>query len=513
MADTNTQPTLLPAPTVPVDPLVQSLLAKFTTPPATPNIIPFQQAKAKILSQQQSFPIPQAPQLQPTPTNVPPPQVTNGIMALSGPMVLMAALAGGAVGNGIAGAVSNYASFLDGIHKGDAEATKNHLEEFNTRLKAATTANQNAIDQYKLAFQQYGGEADKLKQTLNGIASQEGDVVLKYKLDAGQFDEVYKIIEAREKNAEALQSKKLALERAIGSSLGQPQMVELSDGKRVLAQQDKAGLLTGRPGQWVTADENHDLLTGIKGAVSATTAGLPQANQGMADMIAHYAAAPLTGYALRSAAGQQIMEDVRKINPQYNANLYPVIGKTMQAFSVGPQGTRLASINVAIQHLEVLGSLADALSSGDTRSVNAAKQAFEKQFGSPAPTNFDAIKNIVGQEVVKAVVAGGGGEAERQEAANAFNRVGSPAQLAGAIKSVEKLMAGQVVGLRQQYESLTAQAPGVTPFDDFLLPDTKKALSAVSGKSPSSGFVNGKIYEDANGNRAKYQDGQWLPVQ
>jgi len=467
------------------DPLVQNLLARFQTPPATPNIIPFQQAKQRIQQQQADLPVPQAPALQPTPQNVPTAQVTDVFKAMSSPMMLMALLGGAFTAQPITGALKNATGFLNGLHQGDAEATKNHLDEFNKQLDAAKTANTTAIDQYKLAFDQYSGQADKLKQQLASIADSEGDTILKYKLDAGQFDEVYKIIEARERNQERLENQRLALQRAIGTSLGQPQMVETKDGKQVLAQQDKAGLITGTPGQWVTADENHTPVKDVTGAVSATTAGLPEANQGMADMIAHYAAPPLTGYALRSASGQQIMADVQKINPQYNANIYPMIGKTLAAFATGPQGTRLASINVAIQHLDVLQSLSDALGSGDSRAINSARQSFEKQFGSPAPTNFDAIKNIVGQEVVKAVVAGGGGEAERQEAANAFNRIGSPEQLSGAIQSVEKLMAGQVVGLRQQYNSLTAQAPGVIPFDNLLLPETKKALSSVSAAKQS----------------------------
>ncbi len=513
MADPQTP--LAPQGGIATDPLVQNLLARFGTPPSAPNVIPFQQAKQRILQQQQALPVPQAPVLQPTPQNAPAAQVTDIFKTMTPDLMLLGALGGALTGSPITGAVNNMTGFIKGLHEGDAEATQNHLKEFNTNLNAAKTANETAINQYKLTFQQYGGQADKLKSALDGIASREGDTILQYKLHAGEFDEVYKIIEAREKNQEALSNHQLALQRAVGSSLGQPQMVETKDGKQVLAQQDKAGLLTGTPGQWVSADEQHSPIEGVTAAVSATTAGLPQSNEGMANMIAKYAIPPLTGYALRSASGQQTMADVAKINPNYNAVNYDRIHKTVDDFATGPSSKRIVAINTAIQHLHVLQHLADALQSGDVRAVNSARQEFSKQFGEVAPTNFDAVVQIVGKEVVKSIVNGGGGVTERNDAQTAFSRVGSPQQVSGAINSVKQLLAGQMSGLRQQYDTQTKDAPGIISFQELLLPDTQQELGNLTNTSaqPStpSSFVNGKIYRDANGHRAKYQDGQWLP--
>jgi hypothetical protein len=35
----------------------------------------------------------------------------------------------------------------------------------------------------------------------------------------------------------------------------------------------------------------------------------------------------------------------------------------------------------------------------------------------------------------------------------------------------------------------------------------------TGGQKPKSNFVEGKVYKDAEGNRAKYVKGKWEPVQ
>lgn len=449
---------------------------------------------------------PRAPQLAPVPAKAPPPIIADPLKAMSGPMMLLATLGGALTGAPITSALNNATGFLKGVAYGNDYVSQQHLKEFNANVNAATKANQTAVDQYKLDLLQYQNDAGRLHQALLSTAVSHGDDMVKALLESGDVKSAVTLIDARQRAAEMLQLHKdslaLANQRLVASSFGQPQMVYLKDGTAILGQQDRAGVL-GQAGKWYTADENHTPIGSqsnpIVGAVSATTAGNPSASEGMAALIANYSAPPLTGYALRTPSGQQVMADVKKINPDYNANLYATVGKTMQAFSVGPQGTRLASINVAIQHLDVLGELAHALHTGNTQAINAANQAFQKQFGQPAPTNFDSVQTIVGQEVVKAIVTAGGGEAERQAAANTFARRLSPQQMAGAIESVERLLAGQVAGLRQQYEANTSAAPGVVPFDKFLLPRTKQVLGELpnqgSAAAPSGNSAGWSIKE------------------
>lgn len=156
------------------------------------------------------------------------------------------------------------------------------------------------------------------------------------------------------------------------------------------------------------------------------------------------------------------------------------------AFGTGKQGDAVRSFNVGIAHLNTLDGLVEGLDNGDIQTLNRFKQKFKEEFGSSAPTNFDAAKAIVGDEIIKAVVGGGGALADRENAANQISRAKSPAQLRGVIKTYKELMGGQLKGLKKQY----GDATGRTDFDDHLMPDTKRELGIGQGprKKPLSAF-------------------------
>jgi hypothetical protein len=136
----------------------------------------------------------------------------------------------------------------------------------------------------------------------------------------------------------------------------------------------------------------------------------------------------------------------------------------VKAFTSGKQGNSVRSFNVSLSHLDTLSSLADALHNGDAKMLNKFGNYIAEQTGNPAPTNFDAAKKIVGDEVVKAIVGAGGGVHDREEAARVIASANSPAQLKGAIGTYQELMRGQLDGLQQQYEAST----GRKDFNKFL---------------------------------------------
>ena len=100
-----------------------------------------------------------------------------------------------------------------------------------------------------------------------------------------------------------------------------------------------------------------------------------------------------------------------------------------------------------------MGELADALNNGNMQVVNKVGNWYKAQTGNPAPTNFDAIKNIVGQEVVKAIVAGGGGVGEREEAAKTFSAKMSPVQLKEVMQHYRMVMGAQADNLMAQRDA------------------------------------------------------------
>jgi hypothetical protein len=148
--------------------------------------------------------------------------------------------------------------------------------------------------------------------------------------------------------------------------------------------------------------------------------------------------------ALLNPKNQRILGRVMEINPQYDATT--VSAKKTAATAPSPaarSATRCARSRRPNAHLDQLGELADALDNGNVQVVNKVQNYFSKATGSPNVTNFDAIKAIVGQEVVKAIVAGGGGVGEREEAAKIFSSASSPAQLKGAIQHYRMVMGAQ----------------------------------------------------------------------
>lgn len=189
-----------------------------------------------------------------------------------------------------------------------------------------------------------------------------------------------------------------------------------------------------------------------------------------------------------SPTGIKFMTLVNQAYPSYDASQYGAKTKARNDFSTGKNGNTVRSLNVAVQHLDQLGQLSDALGNGNVPLFNKLGQVIAQQTGSPAPTNFDAAKQIIGDEIVKAVVGTGGTGEDRDKAAASINRASSPQQLSGVIKTYQNLMSGQLGGLKQQYEKTT----GLDDFEDYLAPETKAKLQAhAQATTPAQG--SGKV--------------------
>jgi len=203
--------------------------------------------------------------------------------------------------------------------------------------------------------------------------------------------------------------------------------------------------------------------------------GISPESEQMAQAIAAGKLPPLSGFALNRPGGRAVMGRVMQLNPEYNGQDYAVGLKAEKDFATGKQGNAVRSFNVSLSHLDSLEKLSDALQNGDMRMVNQIGNFVATQTGKPAPTDFNAAKKIVGDEIVKAIVGGGGGVADREQAAKVLDAANSPAQLKGVINTYKDLMRGQLKGLRQQYE-----ASGGRNFDRYLSP-AGKANEAGSG--------------------------------
>lgn len=188
----------------------------------------------------------------------------------------------------------------------------------------------------------------------------------------------------------------------------------------------------------------------------------------------------------------ELLSKVKEINPDWNAPNFDAAQVGLKQFTSGKLGSTVRSLGVAQNHLDTLDQAAIALQNGDSPAFNKVANLVAYQTGKSAPSNFEAIKQIVGDEVVKAVVGSGGGVHDREAAAATISSANSLPQLRGVIAQYKQLMGGQLGGLRQQYEQTTMRKD----FDRFLS-DQAKALPGGGESSSAGGTV---LHFDAQGN-------------
>lgn len=181
--------------------------------------------------------------------------------------------------------------------------------------------------------------------------------------------------------------------------------------------------------------------------------------------------------SLTTPAGRQLMEMVSAAYPGYDAKQYGTMGAAEKAFTSGKKGDTTRALNVAVDHLGTLQQVADALQNNDTRLFNQAGNFIALQTGNPAPTDFNAVKRIVADELTKAVIGGAGALGDRKAVDDAISAANSPAQLKSVIDRYKQLMGGQLAGMETQY---TASTNKKDFRDRFLTPATKAALAAAA---------------------------------
>lgn len=211
--------------------------------------------------------------------------------------------------------------------------------------------------------------------------------------------------------------------------------------------------------------------------------------QNAAKMIAE-GRATMSEREMATPRGQRIMGLVTQINPTYDSTTVAAKKKAAIDFTSGALGNSLRSVSTANAHLDQLNSLVDALDNGDTQLVNKLRNQYQTATGKTAPTDFNAIKQIVGQEVVKAIVAGGGSAGERDEAGHIFNDASSKAQLKSAISKYRMVMGAQADNLMEQRRAAglpdstlpNYQTTHGATADSGLPPDVAAALKKHGGK-------------------------------
>lgn len=173
---------------------------------------------------------------------------------------------------------------------------------------------------------------------------------------------------------------------------------------------------------------------------------------------------------------------------------YGAMSKALKDFATGKQGQTAQSLNVATQHLALLGEAAKALAQNDSRTLNLLQNAFKHEFGWDQPVTFNAIKSIVGSEVEKAVAGSAGALEDRRELREGLSANSTPEQVQSVIEGYKGLMAGQLQGLEKTYERTTGQQDFR---DTFLLPEAAVEMNRLAPRPQESVSFGGSELPDA----------------
>jgi hypothetical protein len=201
-----------------------------------------------------------------------------------------------------------------------------------------------------------------------------------------------------------------------------------------------------------------------------------------AKAIANYGEKPP---ALRDPQRNALLSRARQLNPNYNEAGY---GDRDIAYRnwTNPNGygaKQIAAFTTVAGHLDTLGKLADALNNKDTPAINSALNWFQTATGDANVTNFNAAKQAVAAETIKAITGTAGALRDREEAQAIFSAAQSPTQIKGAINTVKELINSRLETSAAIYETGT----GRKNFDDLLPPVVKQTFrKKSSGLYPAS---------------------------
>lgn len=148
--------------------------------------------------------------------------------------------------------------------------------------------------------------------------------------------------------------------------------------------------------------------------------------------------------------------------------------------TAGKGGENINYFNTAVDHLKLLQQASDALNNGDYPLANRLANSYAQQTGSPAPTNFDAVKAAVSGEISKTFKGTGATDEEIKLINQTIDRAASPQAITGAIGYYTDLMNGKLNALQGQYEAGRQGKPNfVGPKTKSLKDQTKKTADPL----------------------------------
>jgi len=359
-------------------------------------------------------------QMQSTPEFKPSRESAQDMVALFGMIGAIGAMGGGKSYGNALGAMQGMTGMLNGYNQGRKDLFEREKSEFDKNMQAVKAHNDQITQAFdravKMAPYNLTAAKNELSLKLAGLDAQ----VLKSQLET----------QGIEKTAQAWNQANSSATQKINAQTAQ--FNALSASQR-LQQQTDSPPTRGRP--------------------TATDEDIEQTAHGIANL-------SLKAPGLNNRNRDKILARVRQINPNYNEGDFGNIQAAERNWT-SPNGAgakQIQAFNTVYNHLETIDKLGEALQNGDVQATNRFTNFFRTNLGHPEVTDFNAAKQAVASEIVKAITGTAGALADRQEAERVLASYNSPQQTKGVVNTLRNLIGGRYKAAERQYTAGTRRS-------------------------------------------------------
>lgn len=391
---------------------------------------------------------------EPLPAFIPSKENAQDLALLFSLVSVIGMVVGGGAKENAQASMSAMNGMLEGHQKGRADLYKQELSTFDKNFKSMVQKHAEFRKEMEDAVKLASTDKEGAMADAKLAAAKAGSNITKAMLEQGRLLDAYKFVDE--------------------SQVGVDKAVEAEAKLRADAAKEAAAERRHRE----DAAQRERLAKMRGGAGGAPLSGMSPKElfEETAKAIANYAERPP---ALRDPQRNALLARARQINPNYNEAGY---GDRDIAYRnwINPNGAgfkQIAAFTTVAGHLETLDKLGVALKNNDTQAINSAYNWFQTATGDPSVTNFNAAKQAVAAETVKAITGTPGALRDREEAAAIFGAVQSPAQLKGAISTVKELINSRLQTSQAMFEAGT----GRQNFEELLPPIVKQTFRAGKG--------------------------------
>ena len=373
-------------------------------------------------------------------------------------------------------AMNAAAAAMTSMAQNNQQAFEQQYKQWQDNTKIAIEMTKLEQNSYQLAMENRNQEAQLRMKTIS-MAYQ--DPVMAQRIAEGYAEFPNDPVKAlqgaadlgkkREADANALKGstesvvKGVALNTALKEMMQDPTFTSATPAKRSeMIMQKIAESGTGAARWLLTGQFDEETLAGMAKLVEIGKQPFPTNSQ-------------ISRYPNMKQLAKKVLEDDPNIDPQD----YPLVMDARKKLQ-GKDGDVIRSFTVLLHHLAFLDQLATNLqaagiSATDSPAANRIIASVAKQFGITEVTDFNAVKQFVADESVKAILgASVGGVTDRDEANKIFDIGNTTNQMLKTTKDVRTLAQGQLTGVMSKYRYFLKK--GLLQPDDIVPEETLTEL-------------------------------------